>query len=64
MKILVLTFLITFLCITAIALLINYCKKRISKTPHGLTGMCYKNGGSMCSECAEKIKNNKSDNKP
>ncbi len=61
MKIFLLTLLATFFFITTVALLINFCKKKLRKTPHGLTGMCHNSGGAMCSGCSEKIKNKKTD---
>lgn len=47
----VLLFTITFLVISMAALLINHCKQQANKTRHGLTGMCHKSGGVMCSSC-------------
>jgi len=46
-----LLFAITFSTIVAAGLVINFCRRRASRTNHGLTGMCHKSGGSMCSCC-------------
>ena len=46
---------LTFSIILATAVLISYCKKRQSKTNHGLTGMCHKSGGAMGSCCSAKM---------
>ncbi len=56
MKIFILTACIAFITIVAYALLINWSKRRLRKTPHGLTGMCHKSGGTVCSSCAEQVK--------
>jgi hypothetical protein len=45
---------ITFTVVISAGLVINYCKRRAAATSHGLTGMCHKNGGSMCSCCGTK----------
>lgn len=50
-----LLFLITFSVLSACGLIINYAKGRIRKTSHGLTGMCHKSGGTMCSSCSSQI---------
>ena len=50
-----LTLIITFVVISLMAFLINYCRRRLRKTPHGLTGMCHKSGGTMCSSCQDHI---------
>ena len=54
---------LTFSLILFTAVLISYCKRRQSKTPHGLTGMCHQSGGTMCSSCSSKIKNGTQDKK-
>ncbi|MBW1635750.1 MAG: hypothetical protein JRJ68_05680 [Deltaproteobacteria bacterium] len=46
---------ITFPLLLATALLINYCKRRQHRTSHGLTGMCHKSGGTMCSSCSSQL---------
>ena len=58
MKILLLTAGISFLVIAGCALLINFSKRRQQKSPHGLTGMCHRTGGVVCSSC-NKNKSNK-----
>ncbi len=59
MKDVILTFFvaqaITFCLLLFIAFLVSYCKRRQRKTPHGLTGMCHQNGGTMCSSCSSKL---------
>jgi len=47
---------ITFISILLVALLINYCRRRLRKTPHGLTGSCHQTGGHMCAGCANLTK--------
>ncbi|MDW7772136.1 MAG: hypothetical protein SCH71_04515 [Desulfobulbaceae bacterium] len=49
-----LTFLIVFAVFTGIAFLLNFCRRRLRKTGHGLTGMCHKNGGGICSTCRDR----------
>lgn len=56
MKVLFLTAGISFLVILAVAVLINFSKRRQRKTPHGLSGMCHKTGGEVCSSCAEQVR--------
>lgn len=51
----VITMIIAFITFAAIALFINHCRRRLRKTPHGLTGMCHQNGGSMCSSCQDQM---------
>jgi len=46
---------ITFGLMLSVAVLISYCKKRQSKTRHGLTGMCHQSGGTMCSCCSSQL---------
>ncbi|MCI5224159.1 MAG: hypothetical protein D3924_16185 [Candidatus Electrothrix sp. AR4] len=55
MQIFVITTCIAFLTIVAVAVLINWSKRRLRKTPHGLTGMCHKTGGVVCSSCVEHL---------
>lgn len=49
----ILTLIISFAAFMIIALFLNYCRRRLRKTPHGLTGMCHQNGGTMCSSCQD-----------
>lgn len=46
---------ITFAVLISAALIINFCKRRAAATSHGLTGMCHKSGGTMCSCCGSKL---------
>lgn len=55
MKTFLVIFVITFTVFAAAAFVINFCKRRAALTNHGLTGMCHKDGGSMCSCCGEKL---------
>lgn len=55
MKSFLLLFLITFPVLAGCALLINFCRRRVGRTRHGLTGMCHSSGGSMCGCCATKL---------
>jgi len=57
MKFFLLNFLFTFVTLAGVGLFINFCRRRLSKTKHGLTGMCHKDGGAMCCSCSEKILN-------
>lgn len=50
------TLLATFGCILVVATLINFCKRRQSRTAHGLTGMCHKSGGAMCGSCSSQLR--------
>jgi len=52
-------FFITFCTLAGIALFINFCRRRLQKTSHGLTGMCHKDGGAMCCSCSQAIMNRK-----
>jgi hypothetical protein len=54
MKIFLLTAGFSFMVILVAALIINFSKRRQRKSPHGLTGMCHKSGGVVCSSCGEK----------
>ena len=58
-KMYLLTLLITTLTILLVGLLINFCRKRLAKTPHGLSGMCHQTGGEMCSSCGGNAGNGK-----
>ena len=53
MKIFLITLGITCLTIILVSLLVNYCRRRLAKTPHGLSGMCQRTGSEICSSCAE-----------
>ncbi len=46
----------TFALLLFVAVLISFCKRRQSRTRHGLTGMCHRSGGAMCSSCNAKLK--------
>jgi len=48
-------FAITFAVFAIAAFVINFCKRKVSRTNHGLTGMCHKDGGTMCCCCSEKL---------
>ena len=56
-----LTLIAAFVIISAAALLINYCRRKLRKTPHGLTGMCHKTGGTLCSSCQQTIEKKRPD---
>ncbi|HET98000.1 MAG TPA: hypothetical protein ENN98_04795 [Desulfurivibrio alkaliphilus] len=49
------TFVITLLVVGGVALLLNFCRRRLRKTPHGLTGICHKDGGRLCSSCRDQL---------
>lgn len=57
MKIFLLTLGITCLTIILVGLLVNFCRRRLAKTPHGLSGICHQKGGEVCSSCTEKAGN-------
>ncbi len=46
---------ITFFLILFIAVLISFCKRRQNRTRHGLTGMCHRDGGTMCNTCGSQL---------
>ncbi|WP_136805758.1 hypothetical protein [Desulfosediminicola flagellatus] len=50
-----LLFTITFFIVGTSALIINYSKQRANLTRHGLTGLCHKSAGVMCSSCASQL---------
>lgn len=51
----ILTLIISFGLLLAAMLTLSYCKRRQSRTKHGLTGMCHQTGGAMCSSCSDKL---------
>ncbi len=51
----ILTLVISFGLLLVAIYTLSYCKRRQNATKHGLTGMCHKTGGAMCSSCNEKI---------
>ena len=53
MKIFLITTIITCLTLVLVGLLVNFCRRRLAKTPHGLSGMCHQKGGAICSSCAD-----------
>jgi hypothetical protein len=55
MKTFVLTLIISFGLLLAAIFILSYCKRRQSRTNHGLTGMCHQTGGAMCSSCSDKL---------
>jgi len=55
LKIYLITILITALAFTLVSLLINFCRRRLAKTKHGLSGMCHQTGGEVCNSCSKKI---------
>ncbi|MBU1567594.1 MAG: hypothetical protein KJ630_18455 [Proteobacteria bacterium] len=50
-----LTLIFYFVLLLAAIFTLSYCKRRQSATKHGLTGMCHKTGGAMCSSCSDKL---------
>gem|GEM_PF-4659540 len=55
MKTFILTLIISFGLLLAAIFILSYCKRRQSRTSHGLTGMCHQTGGAMCSSCSDKL---------
>ncbi|MGB3212186.1 MAG: hypothetical protein WBB19_15905 [Desulforhopalus sp.] len=51
----ILTLAITFSLLLVSAVLLSYCKRRQSRTSHGLTGMCHESGGTMCGCCSSQL---------
>ena len=52
-----LTLMITSIVFVLVGFLINFCRRRLAKTPHGLSGMCHQTGGEICASCAERPEN-------
>lgn len=52
MKFLVL-FLITLGAILGFCWLFIFCRRRLHRTRHGLSGMCHESGGTMCPSCRQ-----------
>lgn len=57
MKMFLATLIISIIVITLFGLLINFCRKRLANTKHGLSGMCHRHGGEICSSCGEEANN-------
>ena len=55
MKTFFILMLFAFPLLLIMAFMINYCKRRLRNTRHGLTGMCHKDGGAMCCSCSAKL---------
>lgn len=51
----IITLIIAFFLMLTMGLLVNYCKRRQSRTSHGLTGMCHQTGGTMCGSCSSQL---------
>ncbi|MBE0582286.1 MAG: hypothetical protein IH612_00830 [Desulfofustis sp.] len=49
------TLLLTVPLLIGAALLINFCRRRVGRTRHGLTGMCHQSGGRMCGCCSASL---------
>lgn len=56
-----LTGIIAFIVLAGIGLFLDFCRRRLRKTGHGLTGMCHKNGGTICTTCADSSRKKKKD---
>lgn len=52
LKQIIVVFLITLAVVAGFLLLLNYSRRRLRRTPHGLTGICHRDGGRLCSSCA------------
>lgn len=48
-------FILSFCAITGFAWLLIFCRRRVNRTRHGLSGMCHTSGGTMCSSCSEQL---------
>ena len=55
MKLFLLTLTLTFPLFILAAAVVNFCKRRLGKTRHGLTGMCHETGDTMCCSCAPSL---------
>jgi hypothetical protein len=51
MKTFLLFLMFTFPLVLIMAFMINFARRRLRRTRHGLTGMCHKDGGAMCCSC-------------
>ncbi len=65
MRLLLLT-IITFIILISVALLINFCRRRLRGSRHGLSGMCHKSGDSCltCTSCANDNNKRKKEETP
>jgi len=52
MKFLVL-FVITLGAMLGFCWLFIFCRRRLHRTRHGLSGMCHESGGTMCPSCRQ-----------
>ncbi len=52
MKTFLLFLMFTFPLVLIMAFMINFARRRLRRTRHGLTGMCHKDGGAMCCSCS------------
>ena len=55
MKTFIIMLMFTFPLLLIMAFVVNFCKRRLRATRHGLTGMCHKDGGAMCCSCSGKL---------
>lgn len=55
MKTFFLLLMFTFPLLLIMAFVINFCRRRLRGSRHGLTGMCHKDGGAMCCSCSAKL---------
>lgn len=51
MKTFLITLFFTFVAFVLTATIVNFCRKKLQKSKHGLTGMCHRSGGAACSGC-------------
>jgi len=52
MKTFLLLLMFTFPLLLIMAFMVNFARRRLRRTRHGLTGMCHKDGGAMCCSCS------------
>ncbi len=52
MKTFILLMMFTFPLLLIMAFMINFCRRRLRGSKHSLTGMCHKDGGTMCCSCS------------
>jgi len=45
---------LAFVALALAALVVNFCRRRLRKSRHGLSGLCHKSGGGVCASCMDK----------
>ncbi len=55
MKTFILILMFTFPILLITAFVINFCRRPLRGSKHPLTGMCHKDGGTMCCSCSDRV---------